>query len=101
MLWNSLGSTSVVINKNDLSEHNVVTLILVANEVIATTVKEIGKQFREVSEDELDDTEHKTYCRHSMLRKLRETFTTGFPVLSISWRVRNAGQLGGLLVLIV
>ena len=60
MLWNSLGSTSVVRNKDDLSEHNIVTSILVANEVIATTVKEIGKQFREVSEEELEDSEHKT-----------------------------------------
>ena len=60
MLWNSLGSTSVVRNQDALSEHNFVTFILVANEVIATTVKEIGKQFREVSEDELEDTEHNT-----------------------------------------
>ena len=49
MLWNSLGSTSVVRNKDDISELNCVTLIMVANEVIATTVKEIGKQFREVT----------------------------------------------------
>ena len=61
MLWNSLGSTSVVRNKDDISEHDfVILIILVANEVIATTVKEIGKQFREVSEDELEDSEHKT-----------------------------------------
>ena len=64
MLWNSLGSASVVRNKDDCSELNCVTLILVANEVIATTVKEIGKQFREVSEDELDDTEHNA-VKHS------------------------------------
>jgi hypothetical protein len=48
----------VVREKADISEHNFVILILVANEVIATTVKEIGKQFREVFEDELEDTEH-------------------------------------------
>ena len=50
----------MVRNKNGFSEHNTVTFILVANEVIATTVKEIGKQFREVSEDALENTEHTT-----------------------------------------
>ena len=47
MLWSSLATLSVV--KSNISFLLTTMVILIANEVIATTVKEVGKQFREVS----------------------------------------------------